>query len=123
MPTRETWQGVLGWVFRYLDYKYVCKQVLCDVMCVCMRVYTCVHVCVCVSHSVVCIHSAIPWTIACQAPLSMKFSRQEYWSGLPFSSPRDIPKQGLNPGLLHHRQILYHLLGKLLISEVLFPEL
>ena len=30
---------------------------------------------------------AIPWTVACQAPLSMGFSRQEYWSGLPFSSP------------------------------------
>jgi len=30
---------------------------------------------------------ATPWTAACQAPLSMGFSRQEYWSGLPFSSP------------------------------------
>ena len=32
-----------------------------------------------------------PWTIACQASLSMEFSRQEYWSGLPFPSPRDLP--------------------------------
>ena len=32
-----------------------------------------------------------PWTVACQAPLSMEFPRQEYWSGLPFSSPGDIP--------------------------------
>ena len=31
-----------------------------------------------------------PWTIACQAPLSMGFSRQEYWSGLPFSSSGDL---------------------------------
>ena len=31
-----------------------------------------------------------PWTIACQAPLSMEFSRQEYWSRLPFPSPRDL---------------------------------
>ena len=30
---------------------------------------------------------AIPWTVACQVPLSMGFSRQEYWSGLPFPSP------------------------------------
>ena len=30
---------------------------------------------------------AIPWTVTCQAPLSMRFSRQEYWSGLPFPSP------------------------------------
>ena len=31
-----------------------------------------------------------PWTVACQAPLSMEFSRQEYWSGLPFPSPGDL---------------------------------
>ena len=45
------------------------------------------------------------WTVACQAPLSMEFSRQEYWSGLPFPSPGDLPDLGLNPGLLHCRQI------------------
>ena len=39
----------------------------------------------------------------------MKFSRRIYWSGLPFHSPRDLPKPGSNPGLLHCRQILYHL--------------
>ena len=44
-----------------------------------------------------------------QAPLSMEFSRQEYWNGLPFPSPGDLPDQGLNPGLLRHRQNLYHL--------------
>ena len=38
-----------------------------------------------------------PWTIACQAPLSMKFSRQEYWSGLPFPIPGDIPNPGIEP--------------------------
>ena len=32
-----------------------------------------------------------PWTVACLAPLSMGFSRQEYWSGLPFTSPEDLP--------------------------------
>ena len=35
-----------------------------------------------------------PWNIACHAPLSMKFSRQEYWSGLPFPSPGDLPDPG-----------------------------
>jgi len=35
--------------------------------------------------------SVTPWTIASQAPLSMEFSRQEYWSGFPFPSPRDLP--------------------------------
>ena len=38
-----------------------------------------------------------PWTIACQAPLSMEFSRQEYWSGLPFPSPGDLPNPGTEP--------------------------
>ena len=42
----------------------------------------------------------IPWTVACQAPLSMEFSRQEYWSGLPFSSSGDHPTQGSNLLLL-----------------------
>ena len=40
---------------------------------------------------------------------SMEFSRQEYWSGLPFPSPGNFPTQGLNPGLPHCRQTLYHL--------------
>jgi len=37
----------------------------------------------------------------------MGFSRQEYWSGLPFPSPEDLPGPGIKPGLLHCRQILY----------------
>ena len=36
---------------------------------------------------------ATPWTVAYQAPPSMGFSRQEYWSGLPFPSPGDLPKR------------------------------
>ena len=44
-----------------------------------------------------CLTFATPWTIACQAPLSMGFSRQEYWSGLPFSSPEDLPNPGIEP--------------------------
>ena len=46
------------------------------------------------------------WTVARQAPLSMGFSRQEYWSGLPFPSPGDLPNQGSNPGLPHCWQTL-----------------
>ena len=53
--------------------------------------------------------TATSWTIAHQAPLSMGFSRQEYWSGLPFPSPGDLSDHGLNPCLLHWRQISYHL--------------
>ena len=41
--------------------------------------------------------SAIPWTTAHQAPLSIRFLRQEYWSGLPFVSPGDLPDPGAEP--------------------------
>ena len=37
------------------------------------------------------------WTVAHQAPLSMGFPRQEYWSGLPFPSPGDLPNSGIEP--------------------------
>ena len=40
------------------------------------------------------------WTEACQAPLSMEFSRQEDWSGLPFPTPGDLPKPGIEPASL-----------------------
>ena len=57
----------------------------------------CVCVCVCVwSLSRVRLF-ATPWTIACQSPLSMGFSRQEYWSGLSFPSPEDLPEPGIEP--------------------------
>ena len=41
-----------------------------------------------------------PWTVAYQAPLSMGFSRQEHWSGLPFPSPGDLPDPRIEPGSL-----------------------
>ena len=41
---------------------------------------------------------ATPWTVAYQASLSLGFSRQEYWSGLPFPSPGDLPNPGIEPG-------------------------
>ena len=53
--------------------------------------------CVCVfSHSAVS-DSASPWTVAGQSPLSIAFSRQEYWSGLPFLPPGDLPDSGIEP--------------------------
>ena len=39
-----------------------------------------------------------PWTLVCQAPLSMGFSRQQYWNGLPFPSPGNLPNPGIEPG-------------------------
>ena len=63
-----------------------------------------------VQSKVACVCSVVsdcvaPWIIACQAPhsqnpLSMGFSRQEYWSGLPFPSPEDLPYPGIKPHLL-----------------------
>ena len=44
-----------------------------------------------------CLTLATLWTVACQDPLSMEFSRQEYWSGLPFPSPGDLPDPGIKP--------------------------
>ena len=64
-----------------------------------------------------CLHSCIQlfvilWTIAHQDPLSMEFSRQEYWSGLPFPFLGDLPDPGIKPAISRisciGRQILYH---------------
>ena len=45
-------------------------------------------------------NSAILWTVACQAPLSMGFPRLEYWGGLPFPTPGDLPDPGIEPASL-----------------------
>ena len=71
--------------------------------------FICVCVCVCVLVTQLCPTLCDPWTVAHQAPLSMGFPRQEYWSGLPFPFLRIFPTQGWNLGLLPCRQILYHL--------------
>ena len=68
-------------------------------------IYVCVYVCniyvkLCVYSGLVtqlCPALATAWTVAHQAPLSMGFSRQEYWSGLPFPSPGDLPNSGVKP--------------------------
>ena len=54
----------------------------------------CVHACSVVSDS------AMPWTVALQGPLSTEFSKQEYWSGLPFPPPGDLPDLGMEPASL-----------------------
>ena len=62
-------------------------------MCVCVCVCVCVY-----AHELSCVQPfAGPWTIAHQAPLSVEFSRQEYWSGLPVSAPRNLPNPGVKP--------------------------
>ena len=62
---------------------YCCISVLCVCLCVCVRVLSHVQL------------FATPWSAAHQAPPSMGFSRQEYWSGLPFPSPGDLPDPGI----------------------------
>ena len=44
--------------------------------------------------------SVAPWTVALQVPLPMEFSRQEYWSGLAFPTPGDLPNPGIEPAAL-----------------------
>ena len=56
----------------------------------------CESVCVCVRSLQLCLFATL-WTVACQAPLSMGFSRQEYWSGLPGSPPGDLPDPEIEP--------------------------
>ena len=57
---------------------------------------------------------ATPWTVAYQVPPSTEFSRQEYWSGMPFPSPRYFPQPGIKPGCpaLQANALLSEPLGK-----------
>ena len=69
-------------------------------ICIYIYVYTCMYAYMLLllfSHEVVSNFSVTPWTVVHQAPLSMGFSRQEYWSGLPFPSPGELPKPGIKP--------------------------
>ena len=60
------------------------------------------------------------WIIACQVPLSMGFSEQEYWSGLPVPSPGDLPDPGIEPGspALQAGDLLTELRGKPVLHMV-----
>ena len=63
-----------------------------------------------------------PWTVAHQVPLSMGFPRQEYWSGLPFPSPGDLPDPGIEPGssALQADSLPFELPGYLLYSQRIY---
>ena len=84
-------------------------------VCVLAHAYTLVYVwvlCLCALSRSVVSDSATPWTVAYQAPLSMEFSRQKYWSGMP-CPPGDLPNPGIEPTSLVFpasigRWILYH---------------
>ena len=85
-----------------------------------------VMVVVVVSHWVISGSFVTPWTVACQASLSMGFPRYEYRSGLPFPAPGIFLTQELKPGLMPCRWILYQLVhkgnAKWIIPEILSPD-
>ena len=59
---------------------------------------TLLHCCACMLSYFSCVQLCVTqWTIACQVPLSMGFSRQEQWNGLPFPPPGDLPNPGIKP--------------------------
>ena len=87
----------MKWIKKcFIEYNVICLldggepflRVLCQIS----------HSCVCVpSHFSRVRHFATLWTVARQAPLSIGFSRPEYWSGLPFLPPEDLPNPGIKP--------------------------
>ena len=109
---RQTWVLIL--VLRHLFIiSTICFSFICKIWIFTFTlrgqdyIYIHMHTCVCVLVTQSCLTLCNPWTIVHQAPLSMEFSRQEYWRGLPFSSPGDLPDPGIELGFLHCRQIFY----------------
>ena len=115
--SRGKWSQIPLWCFTYLVVWPLCRAGPC------LRKFQYSHVLSCFSHVRL---FAIPWTVAHQAPLSMGFSRQEYWSGLPFPPPGDLPDPGielaslLSPALAgrffttsttHNRGLKYNLIS------------
>ena len=95
----QTWTG--RWWHWYCRIHLCESHGVCVCVCVCVYVQSLNHVWLC----------ATPWTVACQAPLCMQFSRQEYWSGLPFPTPVDLPHPGIDLCflcLLHWQAIFFN---------------
>ena len=61
---------------------------------------------------------AAPWTVACQGPLSMGFSKQEYWSGLPFPSPEDLLDPGIEPMSLVSLALQAEIFNECLLNKI-----
>ena len=87
-------QGVLSALFINESTAPRIVSGTCVCVCVCVCAHACTHPHVCVHHVRLLVN---PWTVGLQAPLSMEFSRQEYWRGSPFPLPGDPP----NPGMEH----------------------
>ena len=132
---RPDWPGPAPSEPRFLGWSLPLSRTC---VCVCVCVYFRARVCVCGVCVCVCPTLATPGTVARQAPLSTGFFRQEYWSGLPFLSPRDLPDSGIQPrspalqadslltelpgGRLHRlgrhfRTVCLHILGTSLVVQ------
>ena len=72
-----------------------------------VQLYIYIYIYIYIKVSLLCLTFCNPWTVACQAPLPIGFSRQEQWSGSPCPSPGNLPAQGSNPCLL--RLLLWQL--------------
>ena len=82
----------------YFETIFCCSKLAAGFKIICLHVHFPTLLCACVlSHVWLFV---TPWTVALQAPLSMGFSRQEYWSGLPRSPPGDLPNPGIKPASL-----------------------
>ena len=94
----EAWRQV-GTTVAEVHWRLLQVEVVCVCLCVCAQ-----------SYPTLC----NPWTVGHQAPLSMGFSRQEYWTGLPFPPPGDLPDPGIEPAspALAGRFSITALLGK-----------
>ena len=108
-PSPDKYSGNVGWYHLswkiHLSWKFPQIHECISVTCISNNMHVCVCVCVCVYVSV-CLcarpfsHAwlfATLWPVACQPPLSMEFSRQEFWNGLPFPTPADLPSLGIKP--------------------------
>ena len=94
--TSRVCQSELKYQIAYL-YLGSCVRARAHVcVCACMCACTCDDLCIC-THSFMSSSFATLWPVACQAPLSMGFLRQEYRNGLPFPSPGDLPDPGIKP--------------------------
>ena len=80
----------LTYVYIYIIYTHIYISII----------YHCLSICVlCCAQMLTCVQPlVIPWTVALQALLSLGFFWKEYWSGLPFLSPGDLPNPGVKPG-------------------------
>ena len=86
-------------------------KIVCDVMYKLLSYVQLFALCTTVMYFALCTTTVMynSWIVACQDLISMEFSRQKYWSGLPFPSPRDLPDSGIEQGSPALQVDFYHL--------------